>query len=285
MTKDNENNDDKKYNVGYGKPPKNTRFGQIGGNKINRKGAPSKAQRLMKDRFSHELMRGAFLSAGKETVTINDGGKQVKLPKMEALPKMVLNKALKGDMRAFELYMRYTDRYAKEQDNLLLELCDLTAQMKERVFEGGLTPGSKEHYRAMYSYFKFRKAMREEEGGDIWPYLDDEPITRPDWKCFMHYFNTAIQKTNGALAWPPPYPSHKEEHAANQKTEKQHIEEHLEIFQNRKDMRAKEGLEKWPFTVEEPVDDEDWQHFIQHIQDRLEGKANPAPWPPAYWDD
>lgn len=50
-------------------------------------------------------------------------------------------------------------------------------------------------------------------------------------------------------------------------------------------MRAKEGLSKWPYMIEEPVDERDWKHFEQYIQDALDGTENPAPWPPAYWDE
>jgi hypothetical protein len=286
MSKDNNDDDKKGYEIGYGKPPKGTRFGKVGGNPINRKGAPSKAEKLMQDRFSHDAMRRSFLDAGKEMVTMNDpNGGKIRISKMDALPKTVLNEALKGNMRAFDLYMRYTDRYAKDQDKALLELYDVSSRVEEDRFQASLDPGSRKHYEAMHNYFMLRRTMRKMEGADLWPYLDDEPITPKDWQVFMEYYESFSTNKFDTRAWPPPYPSVLEEQKYDNMSKTESLQNHLKTFQHRKEMRVKEGLRKWPILIEEPVDDEDWQHFTQHIQDRLDAKDNPAPWPPAYWDD
>jgi len=279
------NDDDKDYKVGYGKPPKNTRFGAINGNRINRSGAPSKAQKIMQDRFSHEAMRQAFLDAGREMITINEGGEQIRISKMEALPKTILNAALRGNTRAFDLCMRYMDRYAKDQDQALLDLYDVSSKMEERRFKASLNPGTREHYEAMHNYFMFRRTMRKIEGAGEYPYLEDEPKTTEDWQVFMEYYESFDLPEVIERAWPPLYPSTTEEMKYENMSTEELARDHLEIFKHSKKMREKEGLHKWPYTVEEPVDDEDWQHFTQYIQDKIDGKDNPAPWPPAYWDD
>lgn len=286
MSKDDDNkkNGKKDYEVGYGKPPKNRQFGAKDGNPINLKGAPSKAQKMMQERFSHEVMRNAFLNAGRETITVTDhNGDKVKIPKIEALPKTVMNEALKGNMRAVDLYMRYTDRFAKIQDNEFYELLNLTTKTEERRFQTSLTPGSREHYEAMYNYFMYRRTMRRIEGDSNWIYLDDEPITKEDWTVFMEYYESFKSPDVDKKAWPPPYPTHLEEQRVENMTREELLREHYEIFKHRKEMRAKEGEIKWPFMVEEPVDEKDWQQFEQHIQDRLDGKENPTPWPPENW--
>ncbi len=266
--------------------PVKNRFGQPEGNPINLKGAPSKAEKLMQDRFSHEAMRRAFLDAGKEMITMHDhNGDKIRIPKIDALPKTLLNEGLKGNMRAVDLYMRYTDRYAKAQDDEFFELCELTSKMEERRFQASLKPGSHEHYEAMYNYFMLRRTMRRIEGIENWYYLDDEPITKEDWKVFMEYYESFKSPNVDKRVWPPPYPTHLEEVRLDNMNHEERAHEHMRVFKHRKEMREKEGLAKWPYLIEEPVDAEDWQHFEQHIQDRLNGKAKPAPWPPEGWGD
>lgn len=263
-----------------------SRFGQVDGNPINLKDAPSKAEKLIQDRLSHDAMRRSFLDVGKEMITMNDpNGGKIRISKMDALPKTVLNEALKGNMRAFDLYMRYTDRYAKGQDKALLELYDVSSRIEEDRFQASLYPGSRKHYHAMHNYFMLRRTMRNIEGTDSWPYLDDEPITPEDWQVFMEYYESLDSRDIKSRAWPPPYPSHLEEKKYDDMSETERLKNHLETFKHRKNMREKEGLTKWPTLVEEPVDEEDWKHFEKYIQDHLDGKEEPVPWPPAYWDD
>lgn len=89
------------YDVGYGKPPKHTRFktGESG----NPRGRPRGARGL-KGLLKEEL--------GKK-VTIQEEGKQIKLTKQELVIKQLLNKAGKGDLRAmpkvFELMILFDD--------------------------------------------------------------------------------------------------------------------------------------------------------------------------------
>ena len=77
-----------KYDIGYGKPPLATRFksGQSG----NPKGRP-KGSKNLKTVVQQEM---------SGPIVINEGGRQKRVSRREALIKMMLNKALKGDLKA-----------------------------------------------------------------------------------------------------------------------------------------------------------------------------------------
>ncbi len=80
-----------KYEVGYGKPPKHTRFKP--GRSGNPKGRPKKPAS-----FSEE-----FLDVAGETMTISESGRAMTLPKRRALIKRIFNDALKGNSTAQRL--------------------------------------------------------------------------------------------------------------------------------------------------------------------------------------
>lgn len=78
----------KDYEVGFGKPPKSGQFKKgLSGNPRGRK----KGARGLKTDLSKEL---------KETVTITENGKPVKISKKRLMVKQLVAKALKGDIRA-----------------------------------------------------------------------------------------------------------------------------------------------------------------------------------------
>lgn len=83
----------KNYEVGYGKPPKHTRFtkGQSG----NRKGRP-KAARNLKAQVLQEL---------EERITVREGTLERPITKQRAVIKAIVAKAIKGDMRAAHLLL------------------------------------------------------------------------------------------------------------------------------------------------------------------------------------
>jgi hypothetical protein len=87
----------KSYRVGYGKPPKHTRFkpGQSG----NPKGRPKGAQG-----FTAELDREL-----KAIITVTENGQVIKLSKQRALVKSLLAKALKGDAKSVALILTHSN--------------------------------------------------------------------------------------------------------------------------------------------------------------------------------
>jgi len=90
------------YEIGYGKPPKHTRFkkGQSG----NPKGRPAGTRNLKTD-LQEEL---------SERIQIREGKRQLTVSKQRAMVKNLLHKAVKGDARATNLVV-----------NMMLRLLDV----------------------------------------------------------------------------------------------------------------------------------------------------------------
>ena len=81
------------YAVGYGKPPRHTRFEK--GRSGNPKGRPSGAKNLS----------SLFIDALNETVIIAENGGRRKISKRQAIVKQIVNKAAKGDWRCTKLLL------------------------------------------------------------------------------------------------------------------------------------------------------------------------------------
>ena len=108
-----EHDDD--YQVGYGKPPKGTRFkpGQSG----NRSGRPKGSRNLKTD----------LLDEFAEEIVVREGGQAHTMSKQRALLKGMMAKGLNGDDRVavklFDLYVRLTGLEA-EADEAGIPLSD-----------------------------------------------------------------------------------------------------------------------------------------------------------------
>ncbi len=76
------------YEVGYGKPPKHTRFQK--GRSGNPRGRPKGTKNLKTD----------LLEELGETIVVREGDRPQKLSKQRALLKSVVNRAIQGDARA-----------------------------------------------------------------------------------------------------------------------------------------------------------------------------------------
>jgi hypothetical protein len=81
------------YEVGYGKPPRNTQFRK--GVSGNPKGRPRKALD-----FHHELLRQS-----RASVTLNENGSRRRISKHQAAILQLLNKAIGGNMPALRIYL------------------------------------------------------------------------------------------------------------------------------------------------------------------------------------
>ncbi len=106
--------DKPEYAVGFGKPPRRTRFckGQSG----NPKGRPRGAKNLA------TLMEKVL----KEPVVISENGKRRRITKREALIKQLVNKAIAGDPRSIKLLLaelrEIDDRVGTDDGGIPLEV-------------------------------------------------------------------------------------------------------------------------------------------------------------------
>lgn len=89
------------YEVGYGKPPKETRFGPgVSGNPRGRpKGSRNKPKSL-----GHERLKEIVLEEAYRTVQVRDGDAQVSVPIAQAVIRTLGVKAAKGDHRSQRLF-------------------------------------------------------------------------------------------------------------------------------------------------------------------------------------
>jgi hypothetical protein len=84
------------YQIGYGKPPVDTRFQK--GKSGNPKGRPKGTQN-----FATVLLRTL-----REQVVINENGRRREITKLEAAVKQLVNKAATGDLRALSQLISLT---------------------------------------------------------------------------------------------------------------------------------------------------------------------------------
>ena len=96
--------DESEYEVGYGKPPKNTRFkkGQSG----NPKGRPK-----YKSEFECQRdMRAIFMRAAMTSISTKVKGRQTRMPALEAMYLKLFARAIEGDGPS----MRFVHTVARE---------------------------------------------------------------------------------------------------------------------------------------------------------------------------
>jgi hypothetical protein len=87
------------YEVGYGRPPRQTRF------KKGRSGNPRGRPRGSRNFAS--LVDEALA----EPVVINENGRRTKATKLQVIVKQMVNKAAQGDHRSIQLLMAFTERH------------------------------------------------------------------------------------------------------------------------------------------------------------------------------
>ena len=93
------------YEIGYGKPPKQTRFrkGQSG----NPKGRPRGTKNLITD-LSEEL---------REQLYVTENGKRRRVSKQRAMLKSITAKAIGGDIQATNTILRVLERALADDQN------------------------------------------------------------------------------------------------------------------------------------------------------------------------
>jgi uncharacterized protein DUF5681 len=89
------------YDVGYGKPPSDTRFrsGQSGNPKGRPKGAKNKKPALNEERLKDIILEEAY-----RNITVRDGHRNVSVPMAQAVVRSMAVNAAKGQHRAQRLF-------------------------------------------------------------------------------------------------------------------------------------------------------------------------------------
>ncbi len=97
-----ERNSETSYEVGYGKPPRATRFkpGQSG-NPLGRPKGLRGVAKVLEEALSQE-------------VSVTEGGRTTRITKREALILSLVTKAIKGDMRAAAQTLRLIEAYEEQ---------------------------------------------------------------------------------------------------------------------------------------------------------------------------
>lgn len=87
------------YEVGYGRPPRHTRFekGQSGNYRGRPRGAKNMATHLKE--------------ALRERVVINENGRRKRVTKMDVVSRRLVNKAAEGDLRFIQILVALSDKY------------------------------------------------------------------------------------------------------------------------------------------------------------------------------
>ncbi len=95
----------KDYEVGYGRPPKETQWkkGQSGN---------SNPRRSARDRSTVEMIERLFL----KPIEITLYGKTKKVPTLEVIVRLISQKALSGDRRALAAQMKYQEFAARYRE-------------------------------------------------------------------------------------------------------------------------------------------------------------------------
>jgi hypothetical protein len=109
------------YEVGYGKPPKASRFapGQSGNEKGRPKGSRSQAHGPKENRLREIVLAEAYRS-----IKVNEGKKRVTMPMIEAMVRSLAVNAVRGQLRAqhaFTKMLAETEQALALQKKQLLE--------------------------------------------------------------------------------------------------------------------------------------------------------------------
>ena len=95
------------YEVGYGKPPEDTRFrkGQSGNPRGRPKGARNKLPALNEERMNNIILEEAY-----RTITVRDGTRTVTVPIARAVLRSIAVNAVKGQHRSQQLFAELLSR-------------------------------------------------------------------------------------------------------------------------------------------------------------------------------
>ncbi|MEC5293047.1 DUF5681 domain-containing protein [Aurantimonas sp. C2-6-R+9] len=119
--------DTTRYDVGYGKPPVEKRFGP--GQSGNPRGRPRGAKNKM-PALNEERLKSIILEEAYRAIRINDGDRQIKVPMAQAIIRAVAVNAVKGQQRAQRLFTELLATTERENRALHNEWLDVAMTYK-----------------------------------------------------------------------------------------------------------------------------------------------------------
>jgi uncharacterized protein DUF5681 len=150
--------EDAPYEIGYGKPPKHTRF------KPGQSGHPSGRPRGQRN------FRTAVREALQEKVAIREGDRQRKLSKMDAVIQVALTKALRGDAKGLAAIVQLARWAGLMDEQPELSSTESIGAEDEAILAGylerhGLKPHKERTRRPKEKKISDKTAKEEESGG------------------------------------------------------------------------------------------------------------------------
>ena len=130
MTKEFDDNpkNERKYEVGYKKPPRNTQFKP--GKSGNLRGRPKGAKNKVKE-LPTSLLSDLILKEANREVTIHEGEKTLTIPMVKAVVRSLAVKAAKGEHHSQKQFLTMVGEMETNKENEKCDLLQTTLEYKQ----------------------------------------------------------------------------------------------------------------------------------------------------------
>lgn len=189
------------YEIGYGKPPKETRFrkGQSGNPKGRPKGAKNKEHGPLDERLKEIILEEAY-----RTISVRDGQREVNVPMAQAVIRSLAVNAVKGQQRAQRLFtelLSSTERDHRRQHEEWLDVAttykvEWERELDRRQALGITAPDPIPH--PDHVHINFRTGAVSIRG----PITKQEKAQHDEWRARREDLEEELRELNEMLADP-----------------------------------------------------------------------------------
>jgi hypothetical protein len=129
LSADSENSSD--FRIGYGKPPKHTRFkpGQSGNPSGRPAGSKNRVAALARER---DALEAIILEEADRKIKLREGDREVSMPAKKAVVRSTMNNAIKGSVRAQHLSTRLMLEVESKMEHRRYECAFQALELKKR---------------------------------------------------------------------------------------------------------------------------------------------------------